>query len=308
MFAAVSVPAAAAAQGPPAPAADGSGANPAAEAPEPAAPPLPSAPRVLAAARRALDLADTVSATLSQRVALGPAAYAAAGTFASARGGRVRLELTANDGGGGPDLLQVCDADILHTQYVVDGAVAVTRRNVRAVREAAADTSNPPLAESLALGGLAGLLATLESGMRWKPVKRRTVRGADLLVLDGRWTRGARRGLKARYGGSLPEFTPDGAKVYLAADSLVPRRVLYWRKDGSVKGGRRTLMALDFENVRLNAPLPPDLFTYAAPADADEDDVTAKAVARLTDLGKDDAGEDDTREEAGDPAEPGATE
>ena len=263
-------------------AADGSGAKPA---------DLPPAPRVLAAARARLEGAVTVSATLSQTVSLGPADYRAAGALAAARGGRVRVELTAPDG---PDLLQVCDGEVLHTQYILDGEVAVTRRNVRAIRDAAAATAKPDLAASLALGGLSGLLATLETGMKWRKVSRQQVDGAPFLVLDGRWTPASRRDLNVRFGGDLPDFLPDGAKVYLDADRLVPRRVLYWRKDETVPEGRRTLMTLDLTDVRLDAPLPPETFIYALPpdADADEDDVTAKAVARLAALGKneDDAG------------------
>ena len=281
------------------PPADGSPPNPAAAGNPPAAAnpaaadarvPLPPATRVLAAARKRLDLAESLTADLSQTVALGPATYSAAGTFAAARGGRVRLELTSETG---PDLLQVCDGELLHTQYALPGgdgepdAVSVTRRNVLAVREAAAATADPDLAGALALGGLSGVLATLETGMKWRKAVRQTVDGTAFLALDGRWTPDSRRALNRRYGGDVPEFLPDGAKVYLAADTLLPRRILYWRKDETLPAGRRTLMSLDFARVRLDAPLPAELFTYALPADADEDDVTGKAVARLAALGQD---------------------
>ena len=200
----------------------------------------------------------------------------------------MRVELNSADG---PSLLQVCDGEVLHTQYTLGEEVAVTRRNVRAVREAAVTTADPPLAGALALGGVPGLLATLETNMKWRPAVRRQVDGAEFVVLDGRWTRDGRRGLNARYGGSPPPFMPDGAKVYLDAARLAPRRVLYWAKDETVPGGRRTVMSLDFTDVRLGAPLAPDLFTYALPADAEEDDVTAKAVARLAALGNDEDAE-----------------
>ena len=269
-------------------AADGSDANPPADrAAEPAD--LPPAARVLAAARSRLDGAATISATLVQTVSLGPAVYRATGSFAAADG-RSRVELTSADG---PSLLQVCDGEVLRTQYTLGGETAVTRRNVRAVREAAADAPNPPLAGALALGGLSGLLATLEMSMKWRPAVRQEIDGAGFVVLDGRWTRASRRDLNARFGGSVPAFLPDGAKVYLDAARLVPRRVLYWVKDDTTPEGRRTLMSLDFTDVRLGAPLPPDLFAYAPPPDADEDDVTAKAVARLAALGEGDGADDD---------------
>ena len=279
----------------PAPPADGSPAkDAAARTARPAPPPLPPAPRVLAAARARLDGYETISATLSQTVAVGPARYAAAGTLAADRSGRVRVELTSDDG---PDLLQICDGELLHTQYTLGDTVSVTRRNVRAVRDAAAGTTNPPLAAALGLGGLSGVLGTLEADMKWRPARRDVVNGADFIVLDGRWTSASRKSLNVRFGGNVPAFVPDGAKVYLTADRLLPRRIVYWAKGETDDAPRRTLMTLDVADVRIDEPLPPDLFTYALPADADEDDVTAKAVARLAALGA--PGEEENAEPAG---------
>ena len=283
----------------PGPVADGSDpkASPPAEAP------LPPADAVFSAARAKLDGYATVRATLAETVAFGPAAFTAAGSFLRGEGGRVRLELTADAAGGNAAILQVGDGEVLHTQYAVGGTVKATRRNVRTLRRAAARLPDPGLAADLGLGGLSGLLASLQTGMKWRSPRRQTVRGRDFVVLDGRWTKRSRRRLYARYGADLPHFVPDGAKLYLDADRLFPHRFLYWAKDKTVEAGRRTLMTVDLSEVRVNGPAPAESFLYTLPADADEDDVTEIAVERLAEPAKpDDEDDDDDAGEPGDDA------
>ena len=273
---------------------DGSPAKPGAPAE-----PEPTAEQILAAARGKLDGYRTVRATLTQRVNFGTAKFAAAGTFLSAGGGRVRLTLDADAAGDHAQILQVCDGEVLHTQYRIGETTRATRRNVRTVRQAAAGLPDPNLAADLGLGGLSGLLASLQTGMKWRAPARQRVGGREFLVLDGRWNRRSRQGLKDRYGADLPDFVPIGVKLYLDADRLFPHRFHYWRKGETETAGRVTLLSLDLSEVSVNGPVPPDAFAYALPEDADEDDVTLIALDRLAPADDEDDSDDGNDGDAG---------
>ena len=279
--------AAAPAAGPPAPASPPNGS--------PAAPVVadlnaPTAAGLLDSARDRLARYRTVRATLKQRAELGGERFELSGALLLADRGRVRLDLAAADPAPEPGgieeetpaatglaLSQVCDGEVLHTSYRVAGRTAVTRRNVRTVREAAAGAAPDAarLATDLSCGGLAGLLASLRGAVEWEPPRVETVAGRRFAVLSGPWTAEARAAADERAAG----LTPDGVTVLLDADRLFPHRFQYWTLTPS--GARAAVMTLDLSEVTVNEPVAAGSFVFALPEGVEVEDLTAAAVARV---------------------------
>ena len=273
--------------GPPtAPAANRSAAN---SAPGGAAPgaAAPSAGRLLDEARGRLAAYRTVSATLKQTAGVDGHRFVSGGRLHLAAGGRTRFELNpaatgpgSKRGARGPALLQVCDGTVMHTRYAIGDRVAVTRRNVRTVRAAAAGRpGGASLAADLSSGGLAGVLASLRTSLIWEQPHTEIVADRPFRVLTGRWTAASRAAVDAQPS----KLKPDGVTVYLDADRLFPHRIRYWTQE---KGGPRVpALTLDLSEIRVNGPLPADAFKFVLPDGVEVDDLTDRAVQRARTAG-----------------------
>ena len=263
-----------------------SAANSAPEAVTPGAA-APSAGRLLDEARGRLAAYRTVSATLKQTAGVDGRRFLSAGRLRLAAGGRVWFELNPVPAGSGskeevvgPALLQVCDGTVMHTQYAIGDRLAVTRRNVRTVREAAAQhPAGATLAADLSSGGLAGVLASLRTSLIWEQPRTETVADRPFRVLTGRWTASSRAAVDEQPS----KLKPDGVTVYLDADRLFPHRIRYWTQE---EGGPRVpALTLDLSEIRVNGPLPADAFVFVLPDGVEVDDLTDRAVQRARTAG-----------------------
>ena len=269
--------------------------NPAAANPSPANPEAPpaaaaaapqdaarSAGRTLDEARVRINRLRTAAADLRMTAVVDGHRFVTEGRLLLASGGRVRLELnpTAEQEGVGPALLQVNNGIVMNTRYAVGDRVAVTRRNVRTVREAAAERpSGAGLAGDLASGGLAGALASLRTAMRWEEPETATISDRSYVVLTGRWTADAREALDVR-----PDaLKPDGVTVHLDAERLFPQRIRYWTQEPG--GPRVPTLTLTISEVVLNGALPADAFDFPLTDGIEVDDQTERAVTRARTAG-----------------------
>ena len=267
------------------PAAPGANASPPNPAPQYAAAEHRTAGALLDEARARLGRYRTVSAMLRQTARVGTHRFASRGAFLRTADGRVRLELNpvpADEATGeapvGPSVLQVCDGAVMHTRVTIGDRVAVTRRNVRTVREAAAARGpGATLAADLASGGLNGLLASLRAAADWDEPRAKSVGGRRFVELTGRWNAANRAAIDA----ADTPLKPDGVTVFLDAERLFPHRVRYWTRAGGPAGNARTpVLTLDLSDVTVNGPVPPDAFAFVLPDGVEVDDLTDRAAAR----------------------------
>ncbi|MFH5803431.1 outer membrane lipoprotein carrier protein LolA [Alienimonas sp. DA493] len=248
-----------------------------------------TAGRILDEARARVNAVPSLSANLRQTAVVGGHRFDSEGRLLLADGGRVRFELNPapEQQELGPSLLQICDGAVMHTQYGLDERVAVTRRNVRTVRaEAAARASGASLAGDLACGGLAGVLASLRTSMRWEEPRIETIADRPYLVLTGRWTESVRAVFaeRAKERKLLPDPPPPtGVTVYLDEETLFPHRIRYWSQ--TENGPRIPMLTLDLSAIRVNVALPDDAFTFTLPDDVEVDDLTEPAVVRARTAG-----------------------
>jgi len=241
-----------------------------------------TAGRTLDEARTRLNRLRTVSASLRQTAVVEGHRFVNEGRLLLASGGRVRIELNPapEQEGVGPALLQVSDGTVMHTRFAVGDRVAVTRRNVRTVREEAAKRpSGASLAGDLASGGLSGALASLRTQMRWEEPEKETVGDRPFVVLTGRWTATAQKTLDLRED----RLKPNGVTVHLDAERLFPHRIRYWTQTPG--GPRVPALTLTVTDVTLNGSLPADAFTFRLPDGVEVDDQTERAVARARTAG-----------------------
>lgn len=248
---------------------------------------------IIRKARDSLLSFTSINAKITNIIMMGGRQFSATGDYQQGADLRLRLSYTIKLGSGPKaktsSLLQVCDGQILWTQRKFSRNAAdkpvVTRQDVRRILSEAQKAGNVPgnlLIVELGLGGLPALLASLQRSMDFGEVKTEGV----YTVVEGAWKKELLQQLMSAAIDSksrLPDHIPDLVRIYfhpVGKDRIFPSRIQYRRKqsDGTASVA---MVTIDFENVEIDRPIPNELFSYVAPDDVVERDMTDQYIKAL---------------------------
>jgi hypothetical protein len=236
----------------------------------------------LEAARKKLIAYHAVELRIVQRAEMGGRRFNLTGKYLQGRDLRLRLEFTTILGKTKASLLQVCDGKLLWQRRSIGERESILRRDVRRILEAAAEreaVASRELIAELGIGGIPGLLASLERNFEFRSYEKKQIDGKSFLVVEGRWREGfMKESFPQQSEGDVPAFVPEAVRIYFDSNNLFPRRIRY------LKTGSRTLnpiLTIDFVNIRLNGAVSDDEFEFAPPEKARAIDDTAAYIRRM---------------------------
>jgi hypothetical protein len=264
----------------------------------PTAAPIPTDPtEVLRLARERLTGArekqspndvQSIRARIIERVSISGRKFRLEGSYLQGTDLRLRLELKVAaetpDSRVAGSLLEVCNGTILWACYQVGKETRITRRDVSQILNASKTNGQINFSTvELGLGGLPGLLASLDRWMKFDSVVQQEIQGKKFVVLAGKWKDARYKELLGKMSKQhLPEHTPDAVRIYLEPDHLFPRRIAFLKSRG---GQLEPLVELDLLEIVLNEPIDEHQFEYVAPDGARPVDVTAEYVQQLQNAG-----------------------
>lgn len=244
---------------------------------------------VLQKARTQIESYDSLKADLLETVLIGARRFQSTGTYLHARGNRVRqeYELTLKGADGKPlkgRLLQVSKAGVMHTSRKIGDQQLLTRRdvdNILAAIEKYPSIDAELLRAELGLGGLPGLLASLERSFDFEEYKLETIQDSRYVMIGGGWNevyKSRNRPKGTDPNAALPPYVPDYVRVYFDEQSLFPRRIFYFKK---VDNKLHPMLTLDFLNVQQNVPLDDSDFDYFPPPGVIPTDETQQKIDQI---------------------------
>jgi hypothetical protein len=261
---------------------------------EPTAEEMAQADALLEEARGRLEDRQSLRADLLQQIQVGDRKLTAEGLYISGTPyPKLRLEYRVRVGTMQGSLLEVCDGQILHTEKTIGRAGdkaperQFTRRDVQRILAARDASLNLPVASQgaeLGIGGLPAMLASIDRCMVGKQVTEEEFDGKLCRVFHGAWDQEVLKKYDAALGNAKATFVPffpDRVRVYFAADTYLPVKIVYLKNELDESGkvaGQRALMTLEFRNVQVDQPVPPDTFQYVLPEKAEEVDRTNEFV------------------------------
>lgn len=198
--------------------------------------------------------------------------------------GKTRLELQVGlPGDVKGSLLEISDGEILWSQTEFSQAKQVTLRNLKQIAEALAE--QPELIPAggqpeLGLGGLAGLMNSLNRTMEFDQQREETSGDVKLLVIQGQWKADYANQWRKKPEDPLPAYVPDMLRISFDAETLFPRRFLYLKQHPEKKT-YRPLVRLEFQEIQLDRPVDETLFQFTPPEDVVPDDVTKQYIDQL---------------------------
>jgi hypothetical protein len=268
----------------------------------------PSPTLVLRSAMSTLERHQTVVARLRFRIDLLGQRLTGSGSYlqgpAASRLSRFEANLQAGD--QLCSLQQVCDGQRLWTRRQLLDNPTLTCVDLSRVLEAAEQSSPAPdtAVTNLALGGLPLLLRSLDGAFQFDRATHGQRNSLKTLALRGRWKPSMLALLlpdqaAAIQGGGAADLTrllpqvPDEVVLHLGQEDLFPYCVEYLRTPASVPNGKnallvgepRTLLILEFFEVRTNGTLDPLKFVFN-PGGLTPADVTAEFLQSLQAKGK----------------------
>ena len=219
--------------------------------------------------------------------------FTAQGSYAQSPGQRLLLELTVKVGDADGTLKNVCDGHTFwNYRQVLEQRTAV-KTNLEEVLESLKGEAYTELRanvlDSLGFGGVLPLARGLRELMDF-PVKERVDRLGDreVYVLEGEWKPDKlRQALAPGSTGTGPlrlaDYMPSRAVVYLDKKELWPYRLELHGEE--VRPPRqKTLLVLEFLNVRIGNPLGDDRFVYSPPKDLEVRENTKDLLSRIGQL------------------------
>ena len=245
-------------------------------------------------AREKLISYQSVKAKIVETVAIGERRFTMKGNYLQGEGLKLRLDYEVEVGSTTGKLTEVCDGQILWSHQVIGKEQRVTRRNVRQIIEAAAaaePTSETLLHAELGLGGLQGLLASIQKSVQFERQWEQDFDSQPFLVIDGGWKTEHRAkflGPNADAKKPLPDFVPDRVRIYVQKDSKFPRRIMYLKRyesPSSAQKSLRPMVTIDFVDVDWNVPVDEAAFVFVLPENVERQDVTEEYL-KLFEKGK----------------------
>jgi outer membrane lipoprotein-sorting protein len=221
----------------------------------------------------------SISADLIETVAMGSQRFKATGRFVTL-GSQLRLEFHVSLGEKtSGSLLEISDGETLWSVTELVGTKRVTRRDVRQIAAAAEafaqarqDSSAGWLPE-LGIGGLIGLIASMERTMTFSMQPLVGEQAEQFAVVEGRWKPEFRRRFTPGDNDPLPEQIPDSVRLFIDRQTYFPQRIAYL-KVAAGKSPVRSILTLDFKNVVLDGPVDTTLFEFLPPEGVIPEDIT----------------------------------
>jgi outer membrane lipoprotein-sorting protein len=230
----------------------------------------------------------SVKADISEVVTLGNRKIRLSGKYLQGTDLQLRFEFEVNVGGTKGRLLEVCDGQILWTYYEVGKQKRVARRLVRQILNEAGDGPENLLIAEIGLGGLPGLLASIQRAIVFDKQWEQDVGDQTFVVVEGTWTPSNRAkflGGKPNATDPLPAHVPDRVRIYYDKKHLFPRRVLYLKRDLKTRV-HHPMVKLDFLNVEWNIELDKSQFNYTPPENVPREDTTEHYVKQFVEARK----------------------
>lgn len=227
----------------------------------------------------------SVKAEIEHAVSIGNQQFRATGRYLSS-GPKLRVEYTVvPDEGVEGSLIEVCNGKELWSFMTLGGKRTVTHRDVQQIKEAIASSKNVTEAElvgELGLGGLTGLLASLERNMVFEQMKKEESGDSSRVVVQGKWKPSVTTKWTRKPGDPLPAYIPDAVRILVNGQTLFPERIVYLKKQAEKdKKGYRSLVSFKFQNVELGSAIDEQEFTFDPPQDVVPEDVTRIFLDRI---------------------------
>ena len=242
----------------------------------------PEAKVTLEQARQRLKAYRSIKARLQETVALGNRRFTVKGAYLQGADLKLRLEFQVKLGDTEGSVLEVCDGQVLWTRHHIGADTRITRRDVSQIQQAAAGaglTDNRLIVE-LGFGGLPGLFASIEKSMQFDQHKEESVEGRDVIVLEGGWRPQLLKIWKGENPNApLPDYVPARIRLYLDAETLFPRRILYLGRNAEQL--LRPMVSLDFTEVQTDVPVPTEAFKFVPPEGVFPVDVTQEYLDQI---------------------------
>ena len=229
----------------------------------------------------------SLKADVEHTVSIGDQQFRATGRYLNS-GSKLRLEYTVKpDQGADGSLIEVCDGKVLWSLMTLGGTKPrVTHRDVQQIKAAIASVKSVPDAEltaELGLGGLSGLLASLERTMTFDAIKQEEVEGRSRTTVQGQWKSTVASRWKRKPDDPLPVYIPDAVRIIADSTTLFPERIVYLKRQTEKdKPGYRALVSFQFKNVELDATIDEQEFTFEPPQDVVPEDITRQFLDRIT--------------------------
>ncbi len=235
----------------------------------------------LKAAQQAIGQHRSIRAEVVETVGLTDPPFKLTGTYLAA-GLKLRLSYQSKlPSGAAGSLTEVCDGERLWSLTELPGSKRVTRRDIRQILAAVESSRMKPeraAAVDLALGGLPALLTSLQRTMDFDAMKEETVDQRGVIVLQGKWNE-EWLGKLAGKKGEFPPHLPEAVRIYFAADTKFPERLLYLKLQPNKK--YKPLLDLQFRNVVLDGPVDDREFDFTPPENVEPEDVTRQYLDQL---------------------------
>lgn len=245
-------------------------------------PTVPAAKELFESARNKLS-AGVYRAKIVQRLNFPNRSIEAHGQILRGEDYKLRLEFEIKTGGTTGKLLQVCNGDKLWTERRVNDVPKLTVQDVTEIRKIAGTEKDDAVVAEMGLGGITALLASMDRNMSFGEPETVEVDGEEFFRVEGQWNEEFAKKIQAnpQLEKGLPEYIPDGARVYFDREHF-PRRIQYL-KTLPGEEGMRPVVTLDFLDVEWlsEADVKPDMFEYQPPDKVYPEDVTKSYIDQL---------------------------
>ncbi len=260
----------------------------------------PDAQQAFNKALAALTTRKSIEARLVESITISDQPLRMKGRYIE-QGERSRLELSVKLAGGSEGtLLEVVDGEVLWNQTVIGESKQVTFRNLKQIADAL--KALPPQTSTtgldLGLGGLSGLMKSLDSTMSFTQLRAEKDQEATLLVLQGTWKPEFLANWQSGGAKELPPFVPDALRLSLDAETLFPRRFLYLKRAGDQES-LRPYVRLEFQDVKLDGEVDEAEFEFTPTEDLVPEDVTTLYIDQLKRRAAANSGDDKSQDSTG---------
>ena len=238
-------------------------------------------------ARQRLLSYPSIKAKLVETVALANRRFTVNGSYLQGSDLRLRLEFQVKLGDTEGSILEVCDGQVLWTRHQIGSDVRISRRDVRRIQQAAADSGQPDdlITVDLGFGGLPGLFASIEKSMQFDQYKEDTADGRKLIVIEGGWKPAMLKFWQGKKPDDpLPDYVPSRIRVYLDGESLFPRRILYLGRNA--ENILRPKVSLDFSEIETDTAIPASKFKFVTPDGVIPEDLTPSFLDQIKQRGQ----------------------
>lgn len=263
--------------------------------------------KLLATAIQRLSGHRTIAARMRYRISLFDQHLVGDGTYRQINAGpdqllRLELKIPVND--QVTSMQQICDGRFLWTRRHgpdLDNPTQmqtwVSRIDLHVVRKELQSRSVPPrmlTGQALAMGhgGLPRMMMELRDHFEFQTAIPGDLNDLPAILLTGKWRQEslqmfAAPSTKTDFGiDDLPQHVPQVVSIALGEKDLFPYRIEFKRhppaSPSAVVNPESPLVAMEFLEVRINAPLDPKMFDYR-PGDSMITDGTQQYLSRLLD-------------------------